>query len=90
MPLLLLTGWLLAFAGLAFAGVHDSFWTHAADVPAMNRILREQFVAMHSQPLLEQLRDHLVKTFPEAELPEVPPTGDLDLNEVLESKYFFN
>lgn len=42
-------------AGLAFAGVHDSFWTHAADVPRMNQLLREQFVALHSQPLLEQL-----------------------------------
>jgi DNA-directed RNA polymerase len=42
-------------AGLAFAGVHDSFWTHAGDVPRMNQLLREQFVALHSQPLLEQL-----------------------------------
>lgn len=45
----------MATAGLAFAGVHDSFWTHAGDVPRMNQLLREQFVALHSQPLLEQL-----------------------------------
>ena len=44
-----------AAAGLDFAGVHDSFWTHAGDVPRMNQILREQFVALHSQPILEEL-----------------------------------
>lgn len=38
-----------------FAGVHDSFWTHAADVPRMNEILREQFVVLHSRPILEDL-----------------------------------
>lgn len=46
---------LRSLAGLAFAGVHDSFWTHAGDVPRMSQLLREQFVALHSQPLLEQL-----------------------------------
>lgn len=40
---------------MAFAGVHDSFWTHAGDVNRMNEVLREQFVALHSQPLLDVL-----------------------------------
>lgn len=35
--------------------MHDSFWTHAADVPRMNEILREQFVVLHSRPILEDL-----------------------------------
>ena len=26
--------------GITFAAVHDSYWSHAADVPLMNRILR--------------------------------------------------
>lgn len=26
--------------GKAFVGVHDSFWTHACDVPRMNAIVR--------------------------------------------------
>ena len=28
-------------AGITFAGVHDSFWTHAGSVDDMNRILRD-------------------------------------------------
>lgn len=46
-------------AGIAFAGVHDSFWTHAADVPVLARLLREAFVDLHSQPLLQDLHDEL-------------------------------
>uniref|UniRef100_A0A2N9HEQ2 DNA-directed RNA polymerase n=1 Tax=Fagus sylvatica TaxID=28930 RepID=A0A2N9HEQ2_FAGSY len=40
-------------AGFRFAGVHDSFWTHACDVDKMNRILREKFVELYSKPILE-------------------------------------
>jgi DNA-directed RNA polymerase len=42
-------------AGLTFAAVHDSYWTHAADVDAMNECIREQFIALHSQPILDRL-----------------------------------
>jgi hypothetical protein len=37
------------------AGVHDSFWTHAADVEKMNQILRETFVELYKQPILEDV-----------------------------------
>ncbi|XP_061951740.1 DNA-directed RNA polymerase 3, chloroplastic isoform X2 [Populus nigra] len=42
-------------AGLCFAGVHDSFWTHATDVDVMNRILREKFVELYNMPILENV-----------------------------------
>lgn len=77
-------------AGLAFAGVHDSFWTHAGDVDEMNRILRDKFVELHSQPLLEDLLYDLRKAYPDADFPELPPRGDLDLDKVKESIYFFS
>ena len=35
--------------------MHDSFWTHAGSVEEMNRILREEFVGLHSQPILERV-----------------------------------
>ena len=48
--------------GLTFVSVHDSFWTHACDVDRLNQFTREQFVALHSRPLLELLsRDFLAK-----------------------------
>lgn len=42
-------------AGMTFMSVHDCFWTHASTVQAMNRICREQFVALHSRPILDDL-----------------------------------
>ncbi|KAI8534259.1 hypothetical protein RHMOL_Rhmol10G0076100 [Rhododendron molle] len=44
-------------AGLNFAGVHDSYWTHACDVEEMNRILREKFVELYETPILENVCD---------------------------------
>ncbi|EOD46906.1 putative mitochondrial dna-directed rna polymerase protein [Neofusicoccum parvum UCRNP2] len=43
--------------GLSFASVHDSFWTHAADIPLMNRILRDAFVRMHSEDIIGRLHE---------------------------------
>ncbi|KAJ3359002.1 DNA-directed RNA polymerase [Allomyces javanicus] len=45
--------------GLTFASVHDSYWTHACDVDAMNEVIRDQFIQLHSQPIM----DNLVREF---------------------------
>ncbi|KAI3516812.1 hypothetical protein L1887_15864 [Cichorium endivia] len=77
-------------AGLSFAGVHDSFWTHACDVDQMNEILREKFVELYEAPILENLLESFQKSFPNLEFPPLPERGDFDLKEVLKSPYFFN
>lgn len=41
--------------GLSFAAVHDSFWTHAGDVPTMNHVLREAFIRIHSEDVIGRL-----------------------------------
>ncbi|KAI1503884.1 hypothetical protein F5X99DRAFT_416915 [Biscogniauxia marginata] len=41
--------------GLSFAAVHDSFWTHAADVDVMNRVLRDSFIRIHSEDVIKRL-----------------------------------
>ena len=43
--------------GLTFAAVHDSFWTHADDVPMLNRVLRDAMVRMHSEDIIGRLRE---------------------------------
>jgi DNA-directed RNA polymerase len=43
--------------GLDFAAVHDSFWTHAADIPNLNIILRDAFVRMHSEDIMGRLAE---------------------------------
>lgn len=87
---LMLTAEQMNIRGLNMASVHDSYWTLPADVPTMNRLLREQFIALHSLPLLENLRESFVKRYPDISFDEVPPKGAFDLNKVLESTYFFS
>ncbi|XP_074589982.1 DNA-directed RNA polymerase 2, chloroplastic/mitochondrial-like [Curcuma longa] len=77
-------------AGLNFAGVHDSYWTHACDVDQMNRILREKFVELYETPILENLLESFQQSFPTLSFPPLPERGDFNLNDVLESPYFFN
>lgn len=49
--------------GLTFTSVHDCYWTHASTVPEMSKICREQFVALHNEPILEDLSRFLVKKY---------------------------
>lgn len=41
--------------GLTFSAVHDSFWTHAADVDTLNTLLRDAFIRMHSEDIVGRL-----------------------------------
>jgi len=41
--------------GLTFAAVHDSFWTHAADVDTMNGVIRDSFIRIHSDDVMGRL-----------------------------------
>lgn len=41
--------------GLTFSAVHDSFWTHAADINTLNRLLRDAFIRMHSEDIIGRL-----------------------------------
>uniref|UniRef100_A0A672HQR7 DNA-directed RNA polymerase n=1 Tax=Salarias fasciatus TaxID=181472 RepID=A0A672HQR7_SALFA len=50
-------------AGLTFVSVHDCFWTHAITVDIMNKVCREQFVALHSQPILQELSNFLLQKY---------------------------
>lgn len=105
---MILTGLYCEQAGIPFVSVHDCYWVHAKNVSAMSKICREQFVSLHSKPILEELSDFLTKTYclNESSDPSaiaavekrrlerlfraVPPKGDFDLNEVMQSKYFFS
>jgi hypothetical protein len=52
----------LSFASqdkIAFASVHDSYWTHACSVDEMSVILRDTFIDLHSQDILGKLREEV-------------------------------
>jgi DNA-directed RNA polymerase len=86
---MLLTALEMDRRGLAFSAVHDSFWTHACDIDEMNEALRDCFVDLYSQPLLKDLKESWEMRYPEIEFPELPESGDLDLNAVKSATYFF-
>jgi DNA-directed RNA polymerase len=72
-----------------FAMVHDSYGVHAYDVDLLNRILREEFVRIYSEPVLQNFLDQQRKAHSGIALPDPPQTGDLDIQQVLSSPYFF-
>ncbi|THH14382.1 hypothetical protein EW146_g5951 [Bondarzewia mesenterica] len=41
--------------GLAFASVHDSYWTHPSTIDQMSSVIRDTFIALHSSDVLSRL-----------------------------------
>jgi DNA-directed RNA polymerase len=72
-----------------FAMVHDSFGVHACDIDLLNRVLREEFVRIYSEPILANFLKEQMKAHPDVDLPALPAAGDLDIRQVLSSPYFF-
>ena len=90
--------------GITYASVHDCYWTHACSVEVMNEVCREQFINLHSFPIVEKLAEAFQERLGEggeslslvdqhkAEVlfKTVPKKGKLDLGEVRKSVYFFS
>ncbi|NXK96431.1 RPOM protein, partial [Formicarius rufipectus] len=90
--------------GLTFVSVHDCYWTHALTVDIMNRICRQQFVALHSEKILQDLSEFMLKKYCSSDtetiatwqkklmeqLSNVPRTGEFNLSQVMDSTYFFS
>jgi DNA-directed RNA polymerase len=87
---MLMTANKLQALNIPFTAVHDSYWCHASHVDTMNASLRDCFVDLYEQPVLENLRDSLVARFPDVEFPAIPQRGQLRLDEVKDSPYFFD
>lgn len=73
----------------AFSFVHDSYGTYAPDVDKMHEILRDKFVQIHQENQLEKLKKEIEERYG-IYLPPVPQReGEFQIEEVLESRYFF-
>ena len=74
-----------------FAMVHDSYGTHSPNMPLLNDKLREAFVEMYKEhDVLQNIYDSAVTTLKEGTDVPLPPTkGQLNIEEVLNSDYFF-
>lgn len=56
--------------GMSFASVHDSYWTHACDVDSMNEVIRDQFIELHSQPIMENLISEFKERYKDYKVPQ--------------------
>jgi DNA-directed RNA polymerase len=72
----------------SFGLIHDSYATHAANMPILARTARQAFVRIYKNDVLGILREQFGAQTAEA-LPPVPLMGDLDLGGVLISDFFF-
>lgn len=75
----------------SYSMIHDSYGTHAGNAQSLAMVLREEFVRMYSETdVLADFAAMLATQLPEgAELPPLPEHGSLDLDQVLESQFFF-
>jgi DNA-directed RNA polymerase len=75
----------------SFAMVHDSYGTLAADTEVLAGTLRQAFVSLYQKhDVLAELRNAVVVALPAgAEVKPVPDHGSLNIDAVLESKFFF-
>lgn len=75
---------------IEFASVHDSFWTHACDVDTLNQVIREQFLELHQENLLEVQYRRWATQYPNIDFPPPPEVSTFELDEVLRSQFFFS
>ena len=84
----------LTLARIIFYGItsvsmiHDSYGCHANFVDLMRNCLREEFLEIHSENLLEKFKKEVENQLGVI-LPDPPERGKLELERVLESDYFF-
>lgn len=72
----------------SFAMVHDSFGTHAGHMDLLAEVTREEFVEIHKTCVLDLVRQTVEPVLGE-DMPPMPAMGDLDLERVKTSEYFF-
>lgn len=79
------------YGPIPWAMVHDSYGTWAGEpTKVMTRVLREQFVDIYSVNQLDHLHRCFQESAPWATLPTPPARGQLNINDVLKSLYFFS
>lgn len=71
-----------------FACIHDDYGTYANDIDKLNRLLREEFINMYTN---YDILGNIVKYYNNIniQLPNIPDKYTLDINNIINSKYFF-
>jgi DNA-directed RNA polymerase len=79
---------IVAFNG-SFGAVHDSFSTHADEVDFLQEVTKQTFIAQYDvDNFFDIIQDTLMLNKDTFDYDQ-PNLGELDISEVLDSKYFF-
>ena len=75
----------------AFSGIHDSYGTVPADVATVSRLARSSFVSLYGQQdVVGDLYRQFMQQAPEGDIPPPPENGELELDQIEDSLYFFS
>jgi DNA-directed RNA polymerase len=72
-----------------FSMVHDSFAVHIGHATTLANELRETFIEQYKDGFIELFHKQL-EQYTGLELPKPPKLGNLDINQIRHSDYFFN
>jgi len=79
------------------AFIHDSYGVHHGQlecgenaVDVLHKVIREEAHKIFKGNYLEEFREHILSYAPHVELPEAPAQGDFNVDELLNSPYFFS
>ena len=72
-----------------FHMIHDDFGCHACDLDTMNECIRNAFVHMYENTLVLEEFKKMLEEDNDVKLSKLPPNGELNLRDVLDSTYFF-
>lgn len=74
----------------SLALIHDDYGTHAADTDTLHQCIRESFVEMYSEFDPIQSFKEWQEAVAKEPMPEPPAKGNLDIQLVLQSPFFFS
>lgn len=69
--------------------VHDSYAVHCTDIDLLDACIRESFILLYNHNILNDYKIYIYNTY-NITLPDIPNIGNLDINTVRDSRYFFN
>ncbi len=71
--------------------IHDSVGGLAPEMSKIAKCIREGFIACHETRPLETFREAVIRALPSGtNVAPIPPVGDFDVRDVLDSRYFFS
>lgn len=75
--------------GIDSIWIHDSFAVHANYIPILDRVIREEFVALYSRDIMSEIKDYWEEHY-DVVLPPCPKLGEWKVETVMSCPKFFS